>query len=266
MLVFPNAKINLGLNILSKRADGYHNISSCFYPVPVKDALEIIPAQKASFESTGLSIPGDPENNLIWKAYKLLQKDFKLPEIAIILHKAIPMGAGMGGGSADGAFMLKLLDEYFDLNLTTNQLESYALKLGSDCPFFIQNKPQLVSGRGEVFEPISVNLKGFYLGLVYPEIHIGTREAYSEVSPKHPETSIKEIIENRPLEEWKKSLKNDFEDSVFKLHPQLIHIKNQLYEAGAIYASMTGSGSTFYGIFNEAPSYSGIDKIIVLDF
>lgn len=264
MLTFPNAKINLGLNILSKRADGYHNISSCFYPVPVKDALEIIPAQKASFESTGLTIPGDPENNLIWKAYKLLQKDFKLSEIAIILHKAIPMGAGMGGGSADGTFTLTLLNQYFKLKLSTEQLEDYALQLGSDCPFFIHNKAQLVSGRGEEFEPISVDLKGYYLGLVYPGLHIGTKEAYSGVSPKQPETPIKKILENIPLQEWKHFLKNDFEDSVFQLYPKLATIKSQLYDAGAIYASMTGSGSTMYGIFEHPIDNEIIDKMVSL--
>ncbi|MBK6264037.1 4-(cytidine 5'-diphospho)-2-C-methyl-D-erythritol kinase [Marivirga sp. S37H4] len=261
MISFPNAKINLGLNILSKRADGYHNISSCFYPIPVKDALEIIPAQRTTFESTGLKIPGKPEENLVWKAYHLLNKEFNLPEVEIVLHKAIPMGAGIGGGSADGAFMLKLLNDYFKLNLSTEKLENYALKLGSDCPFFIQNKPKLVSGRGEIFEDIAVDLQGYFVGLVFPGIHIGTKEAYNGIHPKNPETPIKEIIENHPLKDWKNNLKNDFEESVFKQHPTLALIKNKLYDSGAIYASMTGSGSTMYGIFKEKPEGSIVDQL-----
>ncbi|GAA5043589.1 4-diphosphocytidyl-2-C-methyl-D-erythritol kinase [Marivirga lumbricoides] len=264
MLVFPNAKINLGLNIVSKRTDGYHNISSCFYPIPVKDALEIIPANKASFESTGLAIPGDPEDNLIWKAYQMLNKDFKLPEMAIILHKAIPMGAGLGGGSANGAFMLKLLNEYFDLKLSDKTLEEYALKLGSDCPFFIQNQPQLVSGRGEIFEPVSLNLKGYFLGLVYPGIHIGTKEAYGGIAPKKPKTSVKEILLKKPIGEWENLLKNDFEESVFRLYPNLAILKNKLYDAGAIYASMTGSGSTLYGLFKESTTSEIVDQEVLL--
>ncbi len=265
MITFPNAKINLGLNILSKREDGYHNISSCFYPIPVKDALEIIPAQQTSFESTGLKIPGNSDDNLVWKAFQLLKKEFHLPKTAIILHKAIPMGAGIGGGSADGAFMLKLLNDFYKLDLSLEKLEMYALQLGSDCPFFIQNKPKLVTGRGEIFNDIDINLKGYYLGLVFPGIHIGTKEAYSGITPKTPESSVKEVIENHSIDQWKGLLQNDFEKNVFKLHLKLADAKEQLYNSGALYASMTGSGSTMYGIFENEPTSDFIDQTIELN-
>lgn len=253
MLKFPNAKINLGLNITAKREDGYHDIESCFYPIPLKDALEIIPSKKLSFKTTGLKIPGNPNNNLVLKAYFLLNTYFDLPPVDIILHKNIPMGAGMGGGSADGAFMLTLLNEYFELNISTYKLEQYALKLGSDCPFFIENKPKLVSGRGEIFENTKLNLSGYYLALIYPEIHISTAEAYSGIKPQKSEISIKEIIENYPIDKWKTLLYNDFEKSVFEKYPQLNKIKNDFYKDGALYASMTGSGSTIFGLFKENP-------------
>lgn len=252
MLKFPNAKINLGLNITAKRADGYHDIESCFYPIPLKDALEIIPSEKLGFETTGLKIPGNSNDNLVLKAYELLKTDFDLPPIEIILHKNIPMGAGMGGGSADGAFMLTLLNEYFKLKITTEKLEAYALQLGSDCPFFIENKPKLVSGRGELFENTKLDLSGYYLALIYPDIHISTAEAYSGIKPQKASISVKEIIENHPVEEWKGKLKNDFEEAIFNSYSQLNDIKNSFYDEGAIYASMTGSGSTMFGIFDDA--------------
>lgn len=263
MLKFPNAKINLGLNITSKREDGYHDIESCFYPIPLMDALEIIPSEKLSFDTTGLKIPGNSNDNLVLKAYKLLNADFDLTTVEIILHKNIPMGAGMGGGSADGAFMLTLLNDYFELNISTQELEQYALKLGSDCPFFIENKPKLVSGRGEIFENTKLDLSGYYLALVYPDIHISTGVAYSGVKPQKPEISVNEILENYPIEKWKGLLKNDFEKGIFEKYPQLNEIKNNLYKNGALYASMTGSGSTVFGIFNKQPEKS-YDAILEL--
>lgn len=263
MLKFPNAKINLGLNITAKRTDGYHDIESCFYPIPLKDALEIIPAKKLRFESTGLKIPGNSKDNLVLKAYELLKADFDLHALDIILHKNIPMGAGMGGGSADGAFMLTLLNKYFDLGIANKELEAYALQLGSDCPFFIDNQPKLVSGRGEIFESTKLDLSGYYLALVYPNIHISTAEAYSGVKPQKAQISIKEIIENHPVEEWKRLLKNDFEVGIFEKYPKLEELKNKFYEDGAIYASMTGSGSTIFGIFKEQPKNS-YDTILEL--
>lgn len=266
MLKFPNAKINLGLNIVAKRNDGYHDIESCFYPIPIKDALEIIPAEKSSFETAGLSIPGLSDDNLVLKAYELLKADYHLTPVEIILHKNIPMGAGLGGGSADGAFMLTLLNEFFNLELSNEKLESYALQLGSDCPFFITNKPKLVSGRGEIFENTSLDLSGYFLALAFPEIHIGTAEAYQVVKPKRPEISIKEIIEKYPVEDWKGKLVNDFEAGIFEKYPKLKQIKNRFYDNGAVYASMTGSGSTIFGLFNKTIDWKFIqaDKIIIL--
>ncbi len=264
MISFPNAKINLGLNITEKRADGYHNISSCFYPISLKDALEIFPSKKSSFQSTGLPIPGDKADNLVWKAYQLLKKKYDLPEIDIILHKVIPMGAGIGGGSADAAFMLTMLNEYFSLNLSIEKLEGYALQLGSDCPFFIENSPKYVKGRGEIMELVNIQLEGYYLGLVFPGVHVSTKEAYSGVIPKTPELSVKGIIENYPISDWRELLSNDFEESVTSRINELQMIKEKLYEAGALYASMTGSGSTFYGIFKNSPDRKIIDKIVEL--
>lgn len=263
MLSFPNAKINLGLNITAKRTDGYHDIESCFYPIPFKDALEIIPSEKLSFESTGLNIPGDTANNLVLKAYNLLQAGFDIPSVQIILHKNIPMGAGLGGGSADGAFMLTLMNEYFKLGLTTEKLQKYALLLGSDCPFFIENQPKFVSGRGELFEKSSIDLSGYYLGLIFPNIHISTAEAYQGLKPSTPQISVKEVVENHPISDWKELLKNDFENVIFTRYPVLQQLKNSLYEQGAIYASMTGSGSTLYGLFKEKP-LATFDAIVQL--
>lgn len=263
MLKFPNAKINLGLNITAKRADGYHNIESCFYPIPLKDALEIIPSKELKFSSTGIPIPGNSDDNLVIKAYHLIKSDYDIPAVEIILHKNIPMGAGMGGGSADGAFMLSLLNDYFNLKISNEKLEAYAIKLGSDCPFFIENKPKLVSGRGEIFEDTSIDLSGYYLGLVFPAIHISTAEAYNGIKPLNAETSIKESIENHPIEEWKIILKNDFEKEIFRNHPELQTIKRNFYDEGAVYASMTGSGSTIFGIYKNQPEME-LDVLLTL--
>jgi 4-diphosphocytidyl-2-C-methyl-D-erythritol kinase len=265
MLKFPNAKINLGLNITAKRADGYHDIESCFYPIPLKDALEIIPSKNLSFKTTGLAIPGSSHDNLILKAYELLKLDYALPPLEIILYKNIPMGAGMGGGSADGAFMLTLLNEYFELNIPVKKLEAYALKLGSDCPFFIENQAKLVSGRGEIFESTNLNLSGYHLALFFPDIHIGTAEAYGGVKPQHPKISIKEVIEKNPTEDWKNLLKNDFEEGIFLKYPKLRELKENLYRAGAVYASMTGSGSTIFGLFDASYDKTSIKADLILE-
>ena len=256
MIAFPNAKINLGLNITSKRADGYHNIESCFYPIPFCDALEIIKSERFCFHSYGLNIPGDSSNNLCVKAYQLLNKDFSLSPVEIHLLKAIPMGAGLGGGSADGAFTLRMLNELFDLKLTTGQLEQYALELGSDCPFFIQNKPMIAKGRGEQLQPFEVDLKGLYLAIHNPGIHISTKEAYDGIIPKKPEKSVQNIL-SKPTMDWKYLLINDFESSIFPNHPEIATLKGSMYKAGAIYSSMTGSGSTVFGIFDGEIENSG---------
>lgn len=252
MIVFPNAKINLGLHITSKRPDGFHNIETVFYPVPLTDVLEIIPNDmpELEFSNFGIEIPGNTANNLCIKAYNALRADFDLPPVKIILHKNIPMGAGMGGGSSDGAFTLIVLNKMFELGLTEIQLEQYASKLGSDCAFFIRNKPALGTEKGNVLEDIAVNLKGLYLVIVKPDVHIGTAEAYAGVTPKMPELSLKEIT-NLPVNQWKELIKNDFEASIFPKHAEIEAIKDTLYKNGALYASMTGSGAAVFGIFEQ---------------
>lgn len=254
MIVFPNAKINLGLHITSKRQDGYHEIESCMYPIPLYDALEIQIAQRTHFTSTGISIPGKPADNLILKAYDLLKKDFgELPSVSIHLHKAIPIGAGLGGGSADAAFALTLMNNLFELHLDDLTLEDYATKLGSDCPFFVQNKPKLVSGRGEMMITTTMSLKGKWILLINPAIQISTQQAYAAVTPRPAMHVLAEMLK-QPLT-WKEKLVNDFEKSLFPKYPQLATIKEQLYEAGAFYAAMSGSGSTMFGLFDEEPRY-----------
>jgi 4-diphosphocytidyl-2-C-methyl-D-erythritol kinase len=254
MIQFPNAKINLGLQLVEKRPDSFHNLVSCFYPVGWTDALEILPtAGEASFTMSGLPVPGEPTQNLCWKAYKLLKKDHKLPAIQMHLHKVIPMGAGLGGGSADAAFTLKILNDLFSLNLSPEQLENYARQLGSDCAFFVQNKPVLAVEKGDVFEPLTLDLKGWHIVLVYPNFPISTAEAYAGVLPHFPENSLKTLLAQEPST-WKDTVVNDFEASLFPKYPVLKDLKEQLYAMGANYASMSGSGSTMYGLFKEAPA------------
>lgn len=258
MISFPNCKINLGLRILNRRADGYHNLVSVFYPVPWCDALEFIGSGVFSFESAGLKIDGAAQDNLCVKAYTVMQKLYALPPVKIMLLKNIPIGAGLGGGSADGAFMLKMLNEYFELKLSDIVLKSYALELGSDCPFFIDNKPKLVTGKGELLEPIGIDLSAFHVVSVYPEIAINTARAfreYAKVPNKIDPDALVNFMEQfkLPISEWKDFLVNDFEQVVVKKYPEILTIKKQLYDAGALYASMTGSGSAVFGIFNEQP-------------
>ncbi|REG84782.1 4-(cytidine 5'-diphospho)-2-C-methyl-D-erythritol kinase [Algoriphagus antarcticus] len=254
MISFPNAKINLGLHITAKRKDGYHDIESCMVPIPLLDALEmIISTKKTSFENTGLEIPGDSHDNLILKAYQLLKKDFpNLPELSIHLHKNIPMGAGLGGGSADAAFALSLMNNLFDLILDDFFLEEYAAQLGSDCAFFIENTTKIARGRGEILEPVELDLTGTYLVLVNPGIHIGTKEAYAGVTPTGPKIRLEEVLVDKSR--WKDELVNDFEASIFPNHPEIAAIKEQFYEYGAYYAAMSGSGSSVFGLFDEKPT------------
>ena len=258
MVVFPNGKINLGLHITGKRADGYHNLETIFYPINLKDALEIIPSHAASenalisFSSTGIPISGIKEDNLCYKAFALLKKDY--PQIGALfmhLHKNIPMGAGLGGGSSDGAFTIKLINQIFQLQLTNQAMENYALALGSDCPFFIQNIPCFATGRGEHLLPISLNLNAYQMLLVYPSIHIATAWAFSQIQPRKPDTSLEEIIQG-PISNWKHQLVNDFEIPVIHQHPIIGKIKQEMYAQKAIYASLSGSGSTVYGIFEKS--------------
>lgn len=250
MITFPNAKINLGLNIVSKREDGYHDIESCFYPIPWHDSLEVIEAAYFSFHSYGLDIPGDSSTNLCVKAYELLKANHNISPVEIHLLKNIPMGAGLGGGSADGAFTLKLLNELFELRLKDEQLESYALQLGSDCPFFIKNNPAIATGRGEHLKSIDLDLAGYHLAIHNPGIHVSTKEAYAGVTPHPRSQSVLDLVQ-KPVSEWKDAMVNDFEDSVFPNHPAIAQLKHDMYDAGAIYASMTGSGSTVFGVFKE---------------
>lgn len=249
MIVYPNAKINLGLNVLKRRADGYHDISSVFYPVnELFDILEIIPADDFLFSSSGLSISGD--ENICIKAYNLLKEDFSINPVRIYLHKQIPIGSGLGGGSADGAFTLIVLNELFNLRLSQNQLEAYALLLGADCPFFIENTPKYVSGIGEKMSSIDLDLSDFELKFIFPDLHISTADAYAGISPQSPLVSLLDLI-NQPLDCWKGKVKNDFETLAFMKHPILKKIKDNLYRKSAIYASMTGSGSVIYGLFKK---------------
>lgn len=253
MISFPNAKINLGLHITSKRKDGYHEIETCMVPIPLCDALEMIIDKKPNWNSSGLAIPGDPKDNLILKAEKLLKKDFQgLPNLNIHLHKNIPMGAGLGGGSSDAAFALKLMNNIFDLHLDDFFLEEYAAKLGSDCPFFIKNTSKIARGRGEILTPIDLSLKDSYLVLINPGVHIGTQEAYAGVTPAAPKVKLEEVLADRSR--WKTELVNDFEESVFKNHPELAELKEKMYSAGAYYAAMSGSGSSVFGLFEEKPN------------
>ena len=255
MIVFPNCKINLGLNILNKRSDGYHNLETIFYPIPLTDSLEIIENRQTvksptfPFTTSGIPISGKPSSNLCVKAYRLLKQDFPdMPGVKIHLHKIIPSGAGLGGGSADAAFSLKVMNELFKLQLTNEQLIHYAAKLGSDCPFFIINKPCFASGRGEILEEIQLDLSLFKFIIVNPRIHIDTGRAFLNMTPSKPEKSVKEIIAG-PLESWKDELINDFEKIIFQQHHEIMEIKDSLYRNGAIYVSMSGSGSTVVGIF-----------------
>lgn len=255
MLRFPNAKINLGLHITRKREDGFHDLETIFYPVKtMRDALEFVPATKeiGNFHASGLPVGGDEQTNLVCRAYKLMCERFaeKVPPLDIYLHKAIPMGAGLGGGSADAAFALQMLNEICGLGLVGEELEAMALELGSDCPFFIRNTPQYATGRGQQMEPVAIDLSAYQIELVCPDVHVSTRAAFSRVMPK-PSTFDLKTLSQIPVDEWKNVLKNDFEESVFIQFPEIAAVKERLYANGALYASMSGSGSAVYGIFKR---------------
>ena len=257
MITFPNAKINLGLNIIEKRPDGYHNLETIFYPINLQDALEVTRSTNSDKEYnlhvSGSALDGEPEDNLVVKAYKLLKEDFpQMAAIEIHMYKHIPAGAGLGGGSSDAAYMIKLLNEKFALNINHAKMEEYAARLGADCAFFIQNKPVFATGIGNIFEPVDLSLKGYHIVLVKPDIFVSTREAFSNIHPHRPKYPVREAIQ-RPVQEWKDTLINDFEASVFPQHPVIGEIKEELYHQGAIYASMSGSGSSVFGLF--APGF-----------
>lgn len=257
MIVFPQAKINLGLNILGKRSDGFHDLQSVFISVNLKDVLEVIVDPKLErgqieFSTSGIPIPGNSDSNLILKAARHYHEIIPLPGMRVHLHKNIPMGAGMGGGSSNGAWMLRLINELMGNALEFNQILELASRLGSDCPFFLFDTPCFVTGRGEQLEPISLNLKGWHLVLINPGIHISTAEAFQMITPQQNPTNLKEVV-NKPINEWKPFLKNDFEIPACVLYPEIKSAIDILNETGAIYSSMTGSGSTVYGLFSKKP-------------
>jgi len=260
MIVFPNAKINIGLNITARRPDGYHDLETVFYPVKIKDALEVIEAAELSFESSGLEIPGDDNDNLCIKGYHLLKRDFeKLPPVKIHLHKNIPIGAGLGGGSADAAFFIKLMNEKFALGLSVDEMMDYARVLGADCAFFIENKPVFAFEKGDEFEPIKLDLSAYEIVLVMPDAHVSTADAYRGVKPAPVKESLYELIKT-PIDDWKRHIKNDFEGHIFRDNPVIRGVKAELYEHGALYASMSGSGASVFGIFETTPDLKNLEQ------
>lgn len=267
MITFPCAKINLGLNIVSKRPDGYHNLETVFYPIPLTDALEIkymdekFPSESpCDLKITGNDVDCNEEDNLVIKAYQLLAADFQLPRVHAHLVKRIPTQAGLGGGSSDAAYMIRLLDERFRLNIGIPEMERYAAKLGADCAFFITADPSYAEGIGDVLMPVDVpgaGLGGYYLAVVKPSVAVSTHDAYAAIVPKTPAKCCRDIV-RQPIETWKDELVNDFEAPIFAMHPELAAIKQSLYDAGAVYAAMSGSGSALFGIFREQPT--GLEK------
>lgn len=253
MISFPNAKINIGLYITGKRPDGFHDLETVFFPIGWSDALEFAYSGEIHFSTSGISISGAADDNLVMKAYLLLKKDFDLPALKIHLHKQIPFGAGLGGGSADAAFMLRMLNQSFKLGLSGEQLQQYAAKLGSDCPFFIVNKPVFATGRGEIMTEINLNLKGLSLVLVKPSVEVSTASAFRNIVPQKPTISLSESIQ-LPVSEWKDHIFNQFEISVFNQYPEIELVKQHLYDMGALYASMSGSGSCVFGLFVDPPA------------
>lgn len=260
MIDFPCAKINLGLNIVERRTDGYHNLETVFFPIPIYDALEIktmderFPSDVAcDLKVTGNIVQCDEKDNLITKAYNMLAADFEIPRIHAHLYKNIPSEAGLGGGSSDAAYMIRLLDQRFRINIGNAEMESYAARLGADCTFFISSEPAYAEGIGEILSPVDIvdnNLYGYTIVIVKPKVAVSTKEAFSHIKPQKPEICCREIV-SRPVKEWKGLLRNDFEESVFQIHPELQKIKDTLYSSGALYAQMSGSGSALFGIFDS---------------
>ena len=258
MITFPIAKINLGLNIVERRPDGYHNLETVFYPVQIKDALELTimithfpSATDCDIKVTNMEVEGDEQRNLVVRAYQLLKQDFhQMPRIHAHLWKGIPTQAGMGGGSSDCAYTIRLLNEMFTLSLSEQQMISYATRLGADCPFFILSRPAYAEGIGERLQPVSLDLSSYYIGVVRPDIPVSTREAFSLIKPRKPAKCCREVV-MQPIETWRDELTNDFEQSVFALHPEIGAIKQQLYDLGAVYAAMSGSGSSVFGLFRD---------------
>ena len=260
MITFPVAKINLGLNVVEKRADGYHNLQTVFYPVPIMDALEIVPMSDGfpsdvdcDLKVTNITIEGDEQRNLVVRAYQLLKADFPdLPRVHAHLWKGIPTQAGMGGGSSDCGYMIRLLNETFDMGLSSEQMQQYAARLGADCAFFIESRACYAEGIGERLQPIDLDLSGWHIGVVRPDIPVPTKEAFSRIHPHYPALNCRDVVK-QPVETWRDRLTNDFEESVFALHPEIGAVKEQLYKMGASYAAMSGSGSALFGLFKDEP-------------
>ena len=260
MITFPVAKINLGLNVVEKRADGYHNLQTVFYPVPIMDALEIVPMSDGfpsdvdcDLKVTNITIEGDEQRNLVVRAYHLLKADYpELPRVHAHLWKGIPTQAGMGGGSSDCGYMIRLLNETFDMGLSSEQMQQYAARLGADCAFFIESSACYAEGIGERLQPINLDLSGWHIGVVRPYIPVPTKEAFSRIHPHYPALNCRDVVK-QPVETWRDRLTNDFEESVFALHPEIGAIKEQLYKMGATYAAMSGSGSALFGLFKDEP-------------
>lgn len=269
MICFPNAKINLGLSITEKRADGFHNIETVFYPIGWNEALEVVVLDSARTDKSsskefnlhlsGIPISGNTEDNLLYKAYQIIKQTKELPHIDVYLHKTLPMGAGLGGGSADAAFFINLLNEQFTLQLSETERIDIAKQLGSDCAFFIKNKPVFAYEKGDVFKDIDLDLSQYYIAIIYPNVHSNTKEAYSLVKPHQPKKTILEIIK-QPIASWKHELLNDFEISIFDKYPVVEKTKNDLYDLGALYASMSGSGSAVFGIFEKLPDLKHLSQ------
>lgn len=257
MIVYPNAKINIGLNVVAKRPDGYHDLETVFYPISLQDAIDIkeidaddVPQCGYKFKVTGSVLDGSPDDNLVVRAFKLLKHDFDLPPISFVLYKHIPTGAGLGGGSSDAAFTIKAINDRFSLGLSAEQMEDYCTRLGADCPFFVKNTPVFATGIGNVFHPIELNLSGKVIVLVKPDIFVSTKDAYAKVKVQRPQHSLTDLL-SQPIEQWKDTVANDFEPSVFSKYPEIAAIKDRMYDLGALYASMSGSGSSVFGIFDK---------------
>jgi len=262
MVVFSNSKINLGLNVLEKRTDGYHNIETCYYPIPYADILEIIPSSQTRFRQSGVPIPGNDQDNLCLTAYEHLRRTYNLPPVSIHLHKIVPVGAGLGGGSSNAAFCLKLLSQMFDIGLTESELEKVAGQIGSDCPFFIRNHPVIGLGKGDEFEAIDLDLSDYHLVIVTPPIHISSSEAYSQVELTTPPGNLSNILTEQPIGDWKDLILNDFERSIFSIHPTIADLKLKLYQQGAKFSLLSGSGASVFGIFESKPALDSIDDSI----
>jgi 4-diphosphocytidyl-2-C-methyl-D-erythritol kinase len=255
VISYPHAKINLGLNVVSKRSDGYHNLETVFYPVQWCDLMEILPGPQHSkgieVHMSGLPVAGKHADNLCVKAYELLRQYYSVRAVKLYLHKQIPMGAGLGGGSSDAAFFVKKMNELFSLGISDDDMRALVMKLGADCAFFIDGKPVFAEERGDKFTPIDFSLKGYHIAIVYPGIHVATSTAFANVSPRVPEYNCLDIVTRHPVAGWKELLSNDFEKTVFSAHPEIEAVKNRLYDAGAVYASMSGSGSAVFGLFES---------------